>query len=416
MRRHERATLNYAYGGELGRGMFAALCMELALLIVVSHFNTENRMLIWMLTSAGFLGMIIAAFGGVLTAFWRKRNVILGVETVSRLLVIVAAWTASGGWFAVVMALGIAVNAIGTPLVSGIYGANFRSVVRGRAVGRLQAFTVGATALTGAALAWHVERNGIDTFRWLLTGVSIVSLTCSWYASRLPETRRAQGRDVRANLTDFITALTRDYAFLYIEAYWFLVGLCNLWLIPLRVLYLKDAGLSEGQVILATTTTVYTTMVLTVGLWGRVLYRYNFGLLRMSHAVLFIAGILIFFHSDSLLTACIGSAVWGLGLSGGMLSWRLVATFFTTPDRIASYMCAHSFLCGVRGVMGPILALTIYDAFNARFVAYVSVGGLVISVLMLIPFVPVIARRQAALKGHKGEQNQAPALVCEKKV
>ena len=83
--------------------------------------------------------------------------------------------------------MGQSKNALGVPLVSGIYGMNLGANIRGRVVGRLTAMAIGATALIGAVAGMVMELN-TGYFRILLIGISLASLGCSWYAHhRLPE-------------------------------------------------------------------------------------------------------------------------------------------------------------------------------------------------------------------------------------
>ena len=396
LRRHEQATLSYSYAGEFGRGAFLALCRDFSLLVAVSHFGVTGRGLLWFLSSAGFVGFILAGSGASAATRWRKKSVIRTFEVISRMLVILAAFATTGRAFVLTMGLGVAVNTMGTPLISGLYGANFRQPVRGRAMGRLQAVAVGTTAVTGMVLGVVMEMN-TGYFRGLLVAVSLISLACAWYAWRLPESRPPPAATRRIRLTDFVRVLTRDRAFLYLEVYWFIIGLSNLWLMPIRVLYLTDIGFSERQVMLTTTTAMYTTMVLTVGIWGRALYRLNFARYRMLTSAFFMGGILVFFHSTRPAYVCAGSLLWALGLAGGTLSWRLVATFFTTPNRVPLYMAIHTFCCGLRGVVGPYLSLRLHDAYNARVVMWVSIAGMAFAVAMLIPFASVVERRQRSV-------------------
>lgn len=405
LKRHEQATLRYSYAGEFGRGAFLALCRDFALLVAVSHFGVTGRGPLWFLSSAGFVGFILAGSGASAATKWRKKSVIRAFEVVSRLLVVLAAFATTGRAFVLTMGLGIAVNTMSVPLISGLYGANFRQPVRGRAVGRLQAVAVGTTALTGVVLGVVME---LDTayFRGLLACVSLISLACAWYTWRLPESRPPPAYSRRIRFSDFVRVLSRDRAFLYLEVYWFIVGLSNLWLMPIRVLYLTGIGFSERQVMLTTTTTMYATMVLSVGLWGRALYRLNFARYRMLNSAFFMGGILVFFHSTSPALVCAGSLLWALGLAGGILSWRLVATFFTTPSRVALYMAVHTFCCGIRGIVGPYLSLRLHDACGARFVVWVSIAGMAVAVAMLIPFAPVVERRRREVEAETGSERE----------
>ncbi len=394
MRRHERATLSYSYAGECGRGAFISLCRDFALLVAVSHFGVTDRWWLWLLSSASFFGMLLASNSAALATRWRKKSLIRTAEVISRSLAIAAACAWGGRGFVAFMALAIAAATMSVPLLSGIYAGNFGTLIRGRAVGRLQAVAVGTTALSGVLLGAVMDVN-TGYFRGLLIGVSMFSMACSWYAWRLPETRRVTNRpQPRAGLREVLAVLLRDRAFLYVECIWFIMGLSNLWLFPIRVLHLTEIGFSEQQVMLATTVTMYAVMVLGVGMWGRILYRINFAAYRIATLVFFIAGIAVFFSGRSVVVVLAGSALWGLGLAGGGLSWRLVATFFTTPERLPVYMAAHTFLCGVRGIVGPFLSLRLRETHSTQFIVSLSLMGMASCVLLLLPLAPVMSRRR----------------------
>ncbi len=394
LRRHERATLRYSYASEVGRGSFAALRTEFALLVAVTCFGVTSKWLLWGLTSAVFVGMIASLFSSSLTARHRKRGIMLATEVASRLVVIVAAFSTTGLAFVITMGVGVALNAQSLPLTSGIYSANFRAVVRGRALGRMMTLALLAMAATSALAGWAM---GVDRqyFRVLLIGVSVASGLCSWYGNRrLPEPRPRRRSSRHVGWRDYLRVVRDDRVFMYMEAVWFLMGLCNLWLVPVRVLRLQDIAFSEFQIMLATVTAGSLTIVLMLGLWGRVLYRVNFGLYRMILSALFAAGILIFFHSSSFPMVCFGSVVWGMAMAGGMLSWRLIATFFTHPGRAPMYMAIHVFLCGVRGVLGPVLSLSLHERYGAQFVGNLSAAGFALSIPLLIPIYLAMRRRR----------------------
>lgn len=397
MRRHERATLNYSYAGELGRGAFMALCRDFALLIAVTHFGVTSRWLLWIISSASFAGFLLALSSASLSSRWRKKSVVRTIEIVSRLFVLSAALAVNGGAFVVLMGVGIAISSLSLPLVSGIYGVNFSTDVRGQAVGRLQAISVGTSALTALILGTVMDVNTL-LYRPLLAVVAGVSLGCAWYTWRLPESKRGMTTAERQGLAAATRVMVHDRPFMYLELIWFILGLSNLWLNPIRILHLAEMGFSKGQIMFATTTVTYMSMVLATGLWGRLLYRMNFAVYRAATVLLFMVGIFIFFHSKSFPAICFASALWGTGLAGGGLSWRLVATFFASREQIPTYMSVHTFLCGIRGVLGPFLSLQLHQTHNTMFISHLSLIGLGISVLMLIPLAPIVAKRRTAVE------------------
>lgn len=393
LRRHEKATLAYSYVGETGRGVFQALAIDFAMLVAVSHFFVSNRWLLWVLGAAPFIGYVASLFSAPLSRHWRKKSLVRTLEVASRIFMIGAACALTGSAFVMLMGIGIACAFFGTPLVSGIYGANFRTQVRGGAVGRLHTLRMAAVAATGALIGVVM---GWDTafYRPLLGGLSMLALGCAWFSWRLPESRRRRNNGTANQLSDVGRVLTGDKAFLWLEVCWFLFGISNLQMVPMKVLYLRDLGFGEQQIMLCTTTAMFATMVVSIRLWGMFLYRVNFGIYRIAANLFIMIGIGIFFRSSSPWTAALGSAFWAFGLAGGSLSWRLIATFFTSADRGPAYMSVHTFLCGLRGMAGPMFSLHSYGTLSAQTLSTISLFGFSLSSLLLIPLIPTLSKRE----------------------
>ena len=397
LRLHERATLRYSYSGEFGRGALAAVCADFALVVAVTYFAVDNVVLIWILSSAVFLGLMLAALGTAQTGRYRKKEVVFGIEIASRVMVLAAAFSPNGTAFAILIGLGVAIGAVIVPLVTGIYGANFGVSVRGRAVGRLQAIRAVAMTLF-AVLAGAIVARDMVLFRAVLGATALLSMACAWYVYRLPEGQAGRNGNRLTILRDVVNVLKTDRAYAYLQSVWFISGLCSLWLIPLRVLHPKSLEFNEFEIMVGTTGILVAMQVLTIGLWGRILYRMNIVFYRVIVALFLIVGIPTFFYGRTPLVVFAGAVIWGAGLAGATLSWQLIATFFTTRHRLPVYMSVHTFLCGIRGVVGPLIALVVAKAYSTQVVANISVVGIVLTTLMLLPLAPAMRRRKDQMR------------------
>ena len=119
---------------------------------------------------------------------------------------------------------------------------------------------------------------------------------------------------------------------------------------------------------------------------------------RVIVALFLVVGMPIFFYGQTPLVVFAGAIIWGTGLAGGTLSWQLIATFFTTRHRLPVYMSVHTFLCGIRGVVGPLIALVVAKAYSTQVVANISVVGIVLTTLMLLPLAPAMRRRKDQMR------------------
>ncbi|HNY26742.1 MAG TPA: MFS transporter [Candidatus Sumerlaeota bacterium] len=396
LRRHERFTLNRACAGEFGRGIYAALALDFTLTIAMTHYRISDIRYIWLLSAAPFIGHLTAVFATSLTARYRKKALIFLFEVLSRLAFITAALVTTGPLFVVFMALGMGVNALSVPMVSGMYGSNFTAPVRGWAMGRLQAISVGTTSavatVTGILLGY-----GTEYFVFLLSLLSLLSLGCSWYNLGWPEPHRRVDESVSGHsiFRDFFQVLLTDRAFVYLEVVWFIIGSATLSLQPMRVLHLEQMGYDARAILVATTATTMAAQLLAVGMWGRILYKINIALYRALISLSFVVGMGLFFYARHYWSICLGSVIWGIALAGGVLSWRLIATFFTVPSRVPVYMSVHTFLFGLRGLIGPFFALRIQETSGVYPVANWAIAAQIVSAFLLLPLIPVMRARQA---------------------
>lgn len=411
LRRKENATLGNSYAGEAGRGIFQALGGDFAMLVAISHFGTRSVFLLWLLTSSVFIGYFFSLLSAPLSRYRRKKSLVLGFEAGSRLLLLFAAMARSAAGFVIPIGLArIGANLV-SPLVNGIYGANFCDATRGPAVARLQMVRLGTVALCGVIFTAILRRGGTQQFHWIASIAGLTALLLSLFIRRLPENRQCRGRgfDQANSLRDCFGIMTGDRAFMVLELAWFLLGLANLVVSPLKVLHLHDLGYSDATIMLCTTTSLFSAMVLTAPFWGRWLYRMNFAVFRALANLFIMAGILVFFRAEHPAMVCLGSALWGTGLAGGGLSWRLVATFFTTPKRGPAYMSVHTFLCGIRGIAGPLLGLVGYRAaVSANLLSEISLGILVVSTTIILLLIPALGRRAVRMAGGESKGKPLP--------
>jgi hypothetical protein len=67
-------------------------------------------------------------------------------------------------------------------------------------------------------------------------------------------------------------------------------------------------------------------------------------------------------------------------------------------------MSVHAFLCGIRGLLGPLASLSLYEVYGAQFVGHLSAAGFALSIVLMAPLIPVLRRRQAEVEGGRAAQ------------
>ncbi|NUQ54022.1 MAG: MFS transporter [Phycisphaerales bacterium] len=159
--------------------------------------------------------------------------------------------------------------------------------------------------------------------------------------------------------------LRKDRYFALFMGCMFTLGLGNLMLMPMMVIALKDQfGASYTQSILITTTIPYILMPMAIPLWTRLLDRAHVVKFRSIHSWVFALSTALFgagvgLHRIELLFAA--AVVHGIGFGGGTLAWNLGHVDFAPPSQTSQYMATHVTLNGVRGLIGPLLAVFLYE-------------------------------------------------------
>ena len=191
-----------------------------------------------------------------------------------------------------------------------------------------------------------------------------------------------------------LSLLWKHKLFGYMSAAWFFLGIANLSTMPLRTEFAgsseRGLGLDAGLVLTFTLVLPEMVRLLAMMVWSRLFDRINFIVLRILINVFFVASIALYFHGP-IWSLVAGSACFGIAGGGGMIAWSLWVTKFSAPERTADYMAVHTFLTGVRGLIGPQIAYAVLGTFAdlpIHSLAMVAVGSMVFGTLLFVPIIP----------------------------
>ena len=267
-------------------------------------------------------------------------------------------------------------------LRSTVWRANYPRYARATLAGRLamvQALMLAATALAAAAAL----RADADAFR----GVYLLAAACGVigalnyrrmkvrrHAALLRAEREEAGDrgGAAASLAGpavILDVLRADRAFRSYMLTMFVFGMGNLSVASVLVIVLREVfgyGYLGGILI----TSVITTMVMipSIPFWSRLLDRMHILEFRAYHCWAFVAATTSFLLGAALeLPAFMwaGAVLKGIAIGGGVLGWNLGHHDFAPPERTSDYMSVHVTLTGVRGVVGPLAAVKLYEWFEA---------------------------------------------------
>jgi len=285
--------------------------------------------------------------------------------------------------------------AITYPLLTAVYHENYPRRLRG------QLFAWAAMVNTACSLAWYAVIGhwlGADSARYrpVLVLFGAASLLAAWSLARMPSPARPPGDSAAAGpgrpLLRFLSAFRwvwQDKAFGYMIGVWFVFGFALMMINPLKVLYLTEPR--YGLVYPAATAALILGILpeamrfAATPVWARLFDRYHFVGIRMAVNAIILAGLVAFFWGRTFPWLCVSAVLEGLALGGGNLAWALWVTHMAPPRHTAEYMAVHQFFTGVRGILGALLGIQFASRYGLAPVAWISVGLVILSVILMAP-------------------------------
>ncbi|MFO0874209.1 MAG: MFS transporter [Phycisphaerales bacterium] len=258
-----------------------------------------------------------------------------------------------------------------------VWGANYPRADRARIAGKMATVQSLALAIVGAVIgkAMDVDERAFHVLFPLAAIGGLVGNTIYRRVRLRGQRRLARAeRDGRAsdrptlNPASIVRVLRDDPMYRRFMAWMFIFGLGNLMLTaPLAIVLNDGFHVSYLQGILITTAIPAALMPLTIPAWSRLLDRRHVVEFRSFHAWAFVLASLLQFlgaiaHSLALFFAA--AAVSGVAFGGGVLAWNLGHHDFAPANRDSQYMGVHVTLNGIRGLMAPFLAVSIYKYFD----------------------------------------------------
>lgn len=266
---------------------------------------------------------------------------------------------------------------------SAIWRANYPRRARAHVTGRFvtaHALLVAATALGMGAL---LQRDP-GTFRWLypagagcavLGALQLRRLRVQGHRALRDAERQAEGaRGLRESIRAFLGVARTDRAYARYLACMTLFGSGNIMLVAPLIATLSDHhGIAGRDQVWILTALPMLVLPVAIGAWARLLDRRHIIDYRAIHCWSFVAA------SAALCAGAIagetawlwaGSVLWGVATAGGELGWNLGHNDFAQGENAASathYMGLHMTLTGLRGLLAPVLGITIHQGVEARW-------------------------------------------------
>ena len=360
------------------------------LLIVVRHFAAGDAVKTLVSLPQAFGLMAALLMVAYLRHIPLRRNLVAAAALALAAVGFCAAAAASSlSWYVFWLIPASATGAVTLPLYTAIIKENYPAHLRGR----LFAVEM-VVAMLGSAL-FHlvggaILESAIEHYRWVVAAYGAANLLAAGALLFVP-TRR-HGRNGTAPAISPLAALAllwRDRAFGLTVGAWFVFGLGSLLVAPLRILFLTEPqygfDLPAVQVAFIAGTVPDIMRLLFTPIWANLFDRYNFVTVRVGLNLFSVAALVLFFQFHSVPLLVIGSALFGAFNAGGMLAWSLWVTRFADRERTAAYMSVHTFVTGLRMILGATIGIPLASRAGAPLVAWIATALVIIGTLALLP-------------------------------
>jgi MFS family permease len=351
------------------------------LLVAIQHFDAPPAAKA--LIAAAFpLGLLLSLIAVHVTA-----RLSLSVGRALAIISLLAAFgiglagmSANFSVFFVGIMLGVPFVSISAPLVTTVWRQSVPDEQRGRFFARITSLSMFFAVVGSAVVAWWL-RDDISRYRPAFFALSFLLVLAAYASLRLPS--KPISRPGR-NPISALALLWRDPRFGQLNFAWFLMGIANLATMPLRTEYVAAAdGLAyDPQTVLYLTVIIPSGVSLVATLiWGPLFDRFGFLKLRGAINTFFMLSLIAFFM-PSLSFQILGSVLLGVGFGGGRVIWQLWVIQYAPPESTADYMSVHTFLTGVRGILGPIGAYALLAYLPMLTITYTAVAMMLASTLL----------------------------------
>ncbi|MHC4841579.1 MAG: MFS transporter [Planctomycetota bacterium] len=289
------------------------------------------------------------------------------------------------GWFhgpvplAIILGLGPAIGALGIPIITSSYASLYPAESRGGVVSTVRMLHGLTGLVVMASVGWAMDHYP-DTAPWYFVAVGVLVIIAVIRFTKLLDGHGPKLKPV--GVFGFLRVLRRDTMFRRFQIFQFMLGIANLAAMPLLAVYVKDElglpmylavlvvpfGAIENGVVLASARVM-----------GAVFDRIGVVMHRVLSSVLLAICFGIWAITDSFTLAVIAAMFGGVGRAGGGVVWQIGSLYFAREGEEGLYSGIHTALTGIRGVVGPLLAILLFETVLGRnYVLYLGItAGLI---------------------------------------
>lgn len=351
-----------------------------------------------LIASAPFIGNLCTLFYAAPFAASKRSKSQLAAAPLflSSVCFFAAGWVNNAWGYALLITLAVVFFQLRLTFLTAIYHENYPAARRGVLFSRGLILMTISSLIASWVYGQLLEKN-LDHYPWLMSLTGLMTFISGLCVLKIPSL--PPGASQATNPFKNLGLLWTQPVFGYILCAWFIFGFANLWVHPLRVIYVAEAerglGLGPYQSLLVLGVALEVGRLISTPIWAKLFDRINFISLRIALNAFLGVGLVVFFSTRDPWIVATGSFLVGICTGGGSLAWNLWVTHFAPPGETHIYMSVHSFLTGLRGVVGPHIALLCLGTLSMAQIGYISGGLVTMSIVMLFFAFPMLRQHKA---------------------
>lgn len=262
-------------------------------------------------------------------------------------------------------------------LRSTVWRANYPRHARATMAGKLAAVQAVIMALIAYAIGSAMNYND-EAYRFMYPGAAVVGMigVIVYSGMRMRGHKAlllAEKQSEKTSTSLFNPFLWRrilldDKRFRRYMTCMFVFGSANLMVGAPLIIMLKDQfHLSQTKSVAIMTTIPLLLMPLSIPVWSRLLDRVNILQFRAIHSWAFVTSTALVFAAAITMQPWIlffAATAKGIAFGGGVLAWNLGHHDFASIDKSSQYMGVHVTLTGIRGLLAPIIGVSLYQTLE----------------------------------------------------
>lgn len=369
-------------------GLFQTLSPTLFLLILIQYYEGGD-FLNSLIVSGGALGLISGLFVPYLFFHMKMKisKLLSIISLTSSLFLFAAAWVKHVELYSILIVLFIFFYFLRIPLQSAIYASNYN--IKRRAVLTSPGIMISTiVAFSTSLILGNYLEDDLLRYRLVLSISSIVFALSAIYLTKIPSESLTSLKSRRSGSPLKLLKLIFDYPVFGLVLFsWFFLGFANHATVPLRVLYLAEEerglGLSPEKVLFILGVIPAITQFSFSFLWAKLFDKMHFLNLRIILNIFMMFGLGIFFLTTNIYIIILGVVLMNICLSGSPYIWHLWVTKIAPEGKSSDFMAVHTFLTGIRGLIGPFLAMWFIQKNSISTMSIISVALIFTSIIIL---------------------------------